>query len=370
MASNAPLIEEGHHKHHKHSHEGATEDHELEMWAKFECQENPNIFSHLELATDGGFSEVKGLYATGSASRWLMGLMLVLFVVYNVEALIVLDTSLMSNATEAITALGGEPEKVLDAFYLSNRVVDSVAALVTGNPDIDVSPVGVLGALELLGMAWYFGRLIYYVIRVATDKTDGFKRWFSCQSIFWDVLPSLSCYSAMKLLNCIVPTVLSTRAFELITEVTERKAEKKSIAPAILNIILWIFQLIFGFVAGFDTFLMKLRIVAASAGTSAGIVPCLQFLVQVLGVVQLGFFVRKRLFVFIFGGEDGIMQDEETELMETWNALLARRIWREYAIEMQSKVKFFIVMLSFADEDFQSLVLNENEEQKKAALGE
>ena len=56
------------------------------------------------------------------------------------------------------------------------------------------------------------------------------------------------------------------------------------------------------------------------------VVPCLQFLVQVLGVVQLGPFVRKRLFQFIFAGEDGIMQDEEKELMETWNALLARRM--------------------------------------------
>merc|ERR1711972_812899 len=94
-------------------------------------------------------------------------------------------------------------------------------------------------------------------------------------------------------------------------------------------------------------------------GTAEIILPCFQFLVQVLGIVQLGPFVRKRLFRFVFGGEDGVMQDEEIELMETWNALLAKRIHRELSFP-----QFVAVMTSFSDEDFQSLVMNENQAAK------
>jgi len=123
-------------------------------------------------------------------------------------------------------------------------------------------------------------------------------------------------------------------------------------------------MLVFGFIAGFDTFLLKLRIVAVKANSADGILPCIQFLVQVLGVVQLGPFVKKRLFMFIFGGEDGIMQDEEMDLMDTWNSLLARRMYRDLSFS-----QFLAVMLSFSDVDFQGLVLNENAEEKAKQLG-
>merc|ERR1712167_396181 len=141
----------------------------------------------------------------------------------------------------------------------------------------------------------------------------------------------------------------------------QAQGRKKSMLwPALLT-VQWIFNLIFGFIIGFGTFLMRLRIVSVKANHDVTdlFLPCIQFLVQVLGVVQLGPFVRKRLFVFIFGGEDGMLQDDEIELMETWQALLARRMYTDLEYK-----QFIAVMLSFSDEDFQSLVLNENQEKK------
>eukprot|EP00427_Karlodinium_veneficum_P039151 CAMPEP_0169297568 /NCGR_PEP_ID=MMETSP1016-20121227/65827_1 /TAXON_ID=342587 /ORGANISM="Karlodinium micrum, Strain CCMP2283" /LENGTH=265 /DNA_ID=CAMNT_0009389203 /DNA_START=1 /DNA_END=794 /DNA_ORIENTATION=+ len=54
------------------------------------------------------------------------------------------------------------------------------------------------------------------------------------------------------------------------------------------------------------------------------------------------------------------MQEEEIAAMNTWNALLAMRIF-----ESHSFVQFLVVMLSFSDMDFQSLCLNENDEKKQ-----
>merc|ERR1711865_929266 len=85
-----------------------------------------------------------------------------------------------------------------------------------------------------------------------------------------------------------------------------------------------------------------------------GAVLCLQFFVQVLGIMQLGAEKRMRLYVFIFGGEDAVMQADDIERMHAWKALLARQIYREMPAH-----HFLAVLLSFSDNDIQSLVLNE-----------
>jgi len=226
----------------------------------------------------------------------------------------------------------------------------------------------------LIVLAYYFLDLMYCTLRIATDSQGSFTRWYHVTQIFWETLPLLSSYSAMKLLNCIVPTVFISTLTEKINLINESVAEGKGKVLPILGLLVWFIAVIIQFIIGFDTFLLKLRVVSGKAEESGAgefltlvttiILPVIQFLVQVLGVVQLGPFVRKRLFVFIFGGEDGIMQNEEVELMNTWNALLAKRIWREY-----TWYQFIAVMTSFSDEDFQSLVLNENKEVKEAEIG-
>jgi len=215
-----------------------------------------------------------------------------------------------------------------------------------------------------------------------------------------DLLPTLSVYSAMRLLYTIVPTVLGAQIGEFKArrdELEERsdntdkkklpehttdeyKEATKTFATILRKEFLtWLLQLLLWIVVGFDTFLMKLRVVSASASkyhlSASVLLPVIQLLVQVFGVVQLSVFVRKRLFLFIFGGEDGVMQADEYQRMLTWNALLAKRIYKEFAEQVRTEenekvgntlayAKFIAVMSSFCDQDFQKLVLNENEEKK------
>mmetsp|Transcript_25501 Transcript_25501/g.71133 ORF Transcript_25501/g.71133 Transcript_25501/m.71133 type:complete len:343 (+) Transcript_25501:121-1149(+) len=320
---------------------------ELNLWDKYVSQENPDMFAFLQLATDGGFSEVKDLY---THSRWLSAMVLAIFVLYNVYTVLVQDMSFIHSPAEAVKQLGGDVHKINDAYYFSEWIMQGFTQLI--GMDNSIAAVQILGGLELAGLAMYFLSLLYCSLQITCCK--GFKRWFAVQLICWDTLPVLSTYSAMKLLNNVVPSVLVARFYDIIAQLSEA-SEKKRIFPAVLELVWWVVKLVFSFVIGFDTFLMKLRIVAAYAGSSSGLLPCIQFLVQVLGIVQLGPFVRKRLFVFIFGGEDGIMQQEEIELMDTWNSLLARRMYFDL-----TKMQFFATMLSFSDEDFQSLVLNED----------
>jgi len=336
------------------------EQHELKLWDKFKDLEYPDVFSFLKLAEDGGFSEVKDMY---SPARWVSVVSLFVFVIYNVEAVTLMDFNFIRDPEAALTSLGATDLSVANDFYFSAPISNFILSKITGDEKASVSPVQVVGILELIGLSYYLLSIVVCLYHIKMDKNEGFKKWYYIQSVSWDILPALSSYSAMKLLNHVVPAVAATRMIELIESVAESKRDKKSTIPHYFAILVWICTMVFGFVVGFDTFLMKLRVVSLKANTqemSFGIVlPVVQFLVQVLGVVQLGPFVRKRLFVFIFGGEDGIMQDEETELMETWNALLARRMYTDLPYS-----HFIAVLFSFSDEDFQGLVLNEDKVEK------
>lgn len=333
---------------------------ELVLWDKWCDEESPDTFSFLSLAKDGGFSEVKDLYIP---SRWVTAAMLIIFVLYNVYALVVLDLSFINDPNAAAVALGTTLDQI-DKFYVVPGLAAGVASLFGMTI---TSPMQAIGLLELLGLAFIMLQLIKSSLMACV--TQGFRKWYAIQEIFWDILPSLSVYSAMKLLYNIVPAVLTAKVTALIGARQEAKDEGKSTLMPSVNLLTSLVGVVFCFIIGFDTFLMKLRVVSAAANKEsadiASILAIVQFLIQVLGVVQLGPFTRQRLFTFIFGGEDAIMQDEETALMHTWNSLLTHRMYRELGFK-----EFIAVMASFDDSDFQSLVLNENAEQKKAELGD
>mmetsp|Transcript_88416 Transcript_88416/g.250603 ORF Transcript_88416/g.250603 Transcript_88416/m.250603 type:complete len:374 (-) Transcript_88416:195-1316(-) len=346
---------------------------EARLWDKFKDDPHPDVFSHLELAEDGGFSEVKDLY---SHSRWTMSSVLVLFVVYNCTSVLKLDLAFIADPPAAVNALAPGmsntiqvhmQDTVLNSFYFSRSISDGIVQGISGETTATVSPVKIIGAMELMWLSYYVLTVIICAFRAKFG--DGFAKWSSIQFVFWDTLPALSSYSAMKLLNAIVPAVFLTVVFGFISKIQEAKADKRTslLLRAYIGMVGWLVFTFFSFIVGFDTFLMKLRIVSIVANqptlSASVVIPCVQFLVQVVGVVQLGPFVRNRLFVFIFGGEDGVMQEEETQLMQCWLALLARKIYTDLPF-----VHFIGVMLSFSDEDFQSLVLNEDARVKEKQL--
>merc|ERR1712228_951264 len=76
---------------------------------------------------------------------------------------------------------------------------------------------------------------------------------------------------------------------------------------------------------------------------------------------NLNWFVRERLFIFIFGGQDGNLDNEEAARADVWNALIAKRIYAHFGFW-----RFLVVMLGFDDYDFQMLVLEVDEENKLA----
>merc|ERR1712110_824834 len=84
---------------------------------------------------------------------------------------------------------------------------------------------------------------------------------------------------------------------------------------------------------------------------------------QILGVVQLSWMIRERLFRFVFAGEDGIMSSSELVKRDTWNALIAQTLFTSY----RNPIDKFTMLLTFSDDDLQRLTLHEHRD-KKAGL--
>jgi len=364
---------ESHHEHHimgtlrrstlqlLQDHDANEEKDEEKLWVQWDSQETPDAFGALELANDGGFSEVPGLYDNGTTMRWLNAVIMVVFVVYNVISVMKLDFDFMFRPEAAAEELNTTLPDI-QKFYISKLLIQTIVWIVGGQPE-RVHAVRFLGFLELTGLLIILGGLAVDICKLQRERD--FRRWFNVQKIFWETVPRLSVYSGMRLLYSCVPIVLTSDVCEIIDTVSQETRQR-----AIKTVCRWLAITIASFAVGFDMFLMKLRIVTAAAKqqelTIIDFLPTLQFLIQVVGVVQLGIYTRKRLFTFIFGGEDGVMQPEEFVKLETWNALLAKRIYGD-GTSARSIVKFLVVMLSFSDMDFQSLVLNDrNAAEQKA----
>lgn len=350
--------------------------------------QDPEMFNHLELAKDGGFGVVKNLY---SWKRCPSAMMLVLFLVYNVVSVAYQDFEFVMDPLGAVRRLSGSHgaeeasqielgKDVLDGFYFSQILVKKIMG--EFGKDFWLQPVQLLGILELVFLAWYLSslfRCFYGALRY-----EGFSKWSSVEKLSWEVIPSLSTFSAMTLLGAMHPAVVRREVLDMVEDLQETIAEKDDIDPttgqkkgvlpvaqAIWNLLVWPLKVGFLSFVGFDTFLMKLRVVSALSNhpnvSFDVVVACLQFFIQVVAVIQLNNFVRSRLFIFIFGGEDSVLQEEERVLLDVYNALLARRMYMDICVSdggggEGSVIRYLAVVLSYSDEDFQSLVLNERRE--------
>lgn len=333
-------------------------------WYEWESQDAPNCFGHVNLAQDGGLSEVKDLYDFGGAAyRWLAAGILIVCVIYNIWFVATMDIDFLVNPDDMAGNSVESMAKANKRFYLSFTIYNNIAKAINAISQKElvqmefVEPVRAIGLLELVGLSFYCGRCLKCLSLIACGT--GRRRWLAVANLFWNHFPKLSVYSALKLLDKVQPVRLSYNlGREFATAKDLRQNHAAGFMRAYSELISLLVQVALSFIVGFDVFLLKIRVVSNIVNqpslSLSHFAAVMLFFVQMVGVVRVCEHTTDRLFVFIFGGEDGVMQRKEKELMRTWEALLARKIYRDYSF-----VRFLVVMMSFCDEDFQKLTLNE-----------
>lgn len=350
----------------------------------FESGHRPAFFQRLSFAQDSGFSDIPNLTdpeSTGGVSLYVRSFYAVLlasFVIYNIAYLIHSDLELLPEACRKHT-----PQGFLLSRILARKLLRLAGWEVSWNSACQEK---LAGYLELMGLVVHLSRVArnivitafpYYYIRYASvlakfvapkyaerrwglrhDKQEeSQERWFAVTRIFFHSLPNISSYSGMKLLHFIQPWVLSTDLCS--TLYNEPKGDVWWRVPQFI-----ILRILF-FVVGFDLFCVRFRATWTSVSvtdeelTFMTLVKCVLFVKQVLGIVQVDVLVRERLLLFIFAGEDSVLNSEERSTMLVWHAMVAEEIWIECTAKSRllGFFKFLIIMMSWSDEDVQKLVL-------------
>jgi len=322
------------------------------MWDQYE--RDPDFFKEIEIAKDGGFSEVDELIG---GMRYISAAMAVGFVLLNVGTIfyingsLILSAGLDNNSTQiflvtkqfALEPLAAGPLPQIQAFITNDKAI--------------------YATLELLMITVYVLRMGCNAWAIACPSNE-MARWVGVQELFWNSLPEAATISCVKLLNYVTPAVL----LPALTQSIAFGPDSTCIGVFFNFLQFLIIRIITGIV-GFDAFLFRLQITTDSMAQAQEealaddgqlgamevfwlMTTALAFLNQMLGIVQLGWFVRKRIFAFIFAGEDGQLSPEEDALKEVWESMLAQRIWMDLPPKQA-----IVAYLSYSDFDFQKLAL-------------
>jgi len=325
-------------------------EHFEHLWHKYRKEESPQILRALSISHDGGLDvdSLLKLWATREEKlkRVWCALIMVFFTLGNVCYIVALDLEVL---------LGYSNAGVEDKFLLGKEVWTAIAeGILQRNLPLNGEKTVVFAELTLLLIL--MGRLCVLVYRVFYARKECF-RWYCLAQLYWQWLPFVSTFSSMKLLHWVSPRVLLTEVFLEASFTAERLANRHYLRAA-WKLAWFVMYRAFCLLIGFDAFLVKLRLTSRFVDLKEFHMRyCILgvfFMFQVLGIVNLAIFARKRLFVFIFGGEDGVVQTREKATEMFWNAMLAKRLH-----EVFPRLPFLTIMLSLDDYDFQTLTLRE-----------
>lgn len=314
---------------------------EEELWEEYVDHPDPDIFENIIVAKDGGFSEIDHLW---SKLRPVSAMTVLFYLFSNTYSLVDEDLVQIFQSRES------------QHFLLSQEAVNIINACYqkwTGKIDIGVTGQALICCLELSALLALWCRflwLLYYAVCVASSRSG--RKWLAVQEAVWETLPELCSFSAMRALHFVTPAVIMSDA-------TQRRAalQGEALWTKTAEWVWLVLSRIAILFFGLDALVLKCRENQPWFEGRISLYKCwllLIFVKQILGIVQLGMFVRERLFIFVFGGEDSQMQPKEIARKDIWNSLLAMKIFDRFGLW-----RSIAIMLSFDDRDFQRLVLNE-----------
>jgi hypothetical protein len=330
------------------------------------------IFEHVQIADDGGLGYIAGARERAPfdkaevlwyRTRPLSTLVVIAFIIYNTYFILNNAKNVVYGSEVKWTEFTFEKLKNIDIktslvdedYLVTTWVVSKVS---DGHVDLTELASKVIVMLEVIMMALLFLVVIFRLLQATFFAClcctccgkKRWKRWFYISNFFFDQVPSLSSFSAMRLLYYIVPQVATQQLFTILFYTPD------CVVP---RLVWFIISRAFCLLIGLDCFLIKYRgastaILNRKQLELMNVLNAVILLNQVLGVVQLTWAIRDRLFRFVFGGEDGVMTKPEIVRRDVWNAKVCQKIWRSYPC-----YKAFSILMTWCDDDFQALVLRD-----------
>jgi len=252
-------------------------------------------------------------------------------------------------AHSGLTVFIIEPDRMSQHLLLNN----AIGVFIAGGRR--ASPVVVLALLESGLLMHCCCRLVWQLVQALTSRHE-VNRWLPFAIILWDVIPDLGSFSAMNSLHYVAPKIFIpsfTRRARLLYE----KRDWKRIRDLGWFLSTRACAAFIGFEGFMIKFVMASEQFRSAASFSGALFVSAAFLNQMMGVVDINKFAQKRLFTFIFGGEDSFVSPDEMKVAQAWQARLVMHLWQTSKCHTPSWAWFLAVSLAYGDTDFQKLTL-------------
>jgi len=335
----APLTEGTHHEALKHSESRRFDGDVNFAWDAMQGlpDENRTFLDHLEIAHDCGLSEIGSKEELWYNSRYVSAPVLILFVIYNSYFILYTDYHAIM-----------DPAPHYKEYLLSKSLVNKLGLDLDFMNRTPQKGVFIMECIMLIALILNALRHVFAILFL-----KGYRKWQGVVNLCWYSLPDLSIFSAIKLLQFVTPQQLSYDLNFIIFY--EPHATKK------LKFALFLITTPITLVLGLDCFLIKVRLaqdfIDSSTDDLQSVMGSVILLTQILGVVQIAKTIKNRLYRFVFAGEDGIMTDREQMRQDIWEAMVAQKI---FACGNYNFFDATCLMLSWCDDDFQMMALNED----------
>eukprot|EP00746_Dinoflagellata_sp_MGD_P138606 gnl/MRDRNA2_/MRDRNA2_72235_c0_seq1.p1 gnl/MRDRNA2_/MRDRNA2_72235_c0~~gnl/MRDRNA2_/MRDRNA2_72235_c0_seq1.p1 ORF type:complete len:305 (+),score=44.31 gnl/MRDRNA2_/MRDRNA2_72235_c0_seq1:223-1137(+) len=209
----------------------------------------------------------------------------------------------------------------------------------------------VVAVFEVAGITLLFTGTLHCIVRAVL--VPGPSRWQSIGRIFWIYVYEMEVFSALRMLNDVHPSMLVVRFLE------------DTLAPSWGQFCclstLFILKSLFCLAAGISAFICKVATASSIIfdRNQSEMYLCLYmlgFLNQVMGIIHVKRLLKERVLRVFSGGTDAIITLREEEVLEYYLAKLTETIWYTWG-----SWKSTILLLTLDDDDFQSLLLEEQD---------
>mmetsp|Transcript_70453 Transcript_70453/g.206102 ORF Transcript_70453/g.206102 Transcript_70453/m.206102 type:complete len:668 (+) Transcript_70453:75-2078(+) len=332
---------------------------DIETWERRHKLGHDDIrfFENVFIAEDGGLRhEVKDLVHEISFFSAIFAMVTPACLLYNTIYILKTDISYLTSSTKTTV------DWCIIGFVV-DHLVEGLLHVMGLEASVHVPAKIVVAVLELLFLAVKYVQLIYLISEALLTK-EVRRRWSNVSKIYWTVLPSLATYSAMQLLTYMVPTIVRLESMPKLQALLRSRGDEE--IKAAMDLVQFVASRILFAVSGLDAFLVKFRFamdyIAADQMSVQNLFGAFGFVLQLVGVVDLSYWNRRRLSDFVFGKADGQLSDRERADKHVYNWMLAQRMWMH---SKDSVCLFSVAMLKFSDVEFQKLVLNERSKQSE-----
>lgn len=324
------------------------------LWERHVLDKNYNFFAHKRkrrFATDGGLTDMGTLLTD---LMYFKAAWKVLLCIANMSMIMVIDIEAITEHWMMMSS---------DKFLVSKWVAKGL--FIPKEQTLDI----IVPVLELFSLVFLLTRLIIsaLIAGLCLHRKDRL-RWTFTAHICWDQVNLLWTFNAVRLLWFIAPDVIFLDMTIIVTHAWQRLGASKGkvwrkrsvICRTICDMFRFLCLRMTAFIIGFDALLVKMRLAYRLTNKPEMDMYCLfwgaAFTAHILFVINLKLFATKRLFLFIFGHEDGTLDVDDYAQVEVWQAFMAKSIYEHYGF-----LRGTVIMLGFDDYDLQRLVLHDEE---------